>query len=202
MPARHTVLVAEPLGAAGADRLLADPEVEAVFADGQSRAELLDAIGGADALIVRSGTQADAELIAAGSGLRVIGRAGVGVDNIDLAAAAERQIKVVNTPEANTARRGRARLRADAGHGPARHRGAQLAGGWQLGPQTVRRCPARGRHAGPGRLRPDRAGRGPSGAGVRDGLADDGSVHSGRGGPRARRTDGRAARTARRVGLS
>ena len=102
MPARHTVLVAEPLGAAGADRLLADPEVEAVFADGQSRAELLDAIGGADALIVRSGTQADAELIAAGSGLRVIGRAGVGVDNIDLAAAAERQIKVVNTPEANT----------------------------------------------------------------------------------------------------
>ena len=102
MSAMRRVLVADPLGAAGADRLLADPEVEAVFADGRSRAELLAAVGGADALIVRSGTQADAELIAAGPGLRVIGRAGVGVDNIDLAAAAARQIVVVNTPEANT----------------------------------------------------------------------------------------------------
>ena len=102
MSAMRRVLVADPLGVAGADRLRADPEVEAVFADGRSRAELLAAVGAADALIVRSGTQADAELIAAGPRLRVIGRAGVGVDNIDLAAAAERQIKVVNTPEANT----------------------------------------------------------------------------------------------------
>ena len=102
MSERHRVLVAEPLGAAGADRLRADPDVDAVFAQGQSRPELLESMRDAAALIVRSGSLVDAELIAAGPGLRVIGRAGVGVDNIDLAAAAERGIAVVNTPEANT----------------------------------------------------------------------------------------------------
>ena len=101
MPERHRVLVAEPLGTAGADRLRSDPDVDAVFADGQSRAELLESVRDAVALIVRSGTRVDTELIAAGSGLRVIGRAGVGVDNIDLEAAAARGIAVVNTPEAN-----------------------------------------------------------------------------------------------------
>ena len=102
MPERHKVLVADPLGQAGADRLRAAPGVEVVFADGQSRVELLESVRDADALIVRSGTQADVELIAAGRSLRVIGRAGVGVDNIDLAVAAEQDIAVVNTPEANT----------------------------------------------------------------------------------------------------
>lgn len=102
MPERHRVLVAEPLGAAGAERLRTDPGIEAVFAEGGSRAELLESVGDAAALIVRSATRADAELIAAGPSLRVIGRAGVGVDNIDLAAAASRGIAVVNTPEANT----------------------------------------------------------------------------------------------------
>ena len=102
MPERQRVLVAEPLGAAGANRLRADPNVDAVFAEGQSRAELLESVQDAAALIVRSGTEVDAEFVAAGSHLRVIGRAGVGVDNIDLAAAAEQGVAVVNTPEANT----------------------------------------------------------------------------------------------------
>ena len=102
MPELLRVLVAEPLGAAGADRLRAAPSVDAVFAEGRSRTELLESVRGATALIVRSGTRVDAEMIAAGSDLRVIGRAGVGVDNIDLEAAAERGIAVVNTPEANT----------------------------------------------------------------------------------------------------
>ena len=102
MSERHRVLVAEPLGAAGSDRLRSDPDVDAVFAEGRSRPELLESVRDAAALIVRSGTRVDAEMIAAGPGLRVIGRAGVGVDNIDLAAAAERGIAVVNTPEANT----------------------------------------------------------------------------------------------------
>ena len=102
MPERHRVVVAEPLGAAGADRLRTDPGVDAVFAEGQSRAELLASVQDATALVVRSGTRVDAELIAVGAGLRVIGRAGVGVDNIDLDAAAAQGIAVVNTPEANT----------------------------------------------------------------------------------------------------
>ena len=102
MSGRHRVLVAEPLGAAGADRLRSDPDVEAVFAEGQSRGELLESVRDAAALIVRSGSRVDAELMAAGPSLRVVGRAGVGVDNIDLAAAAARGITVVNTPEANT----------------------------------------------------------------------------------------------------
>ena len=101
MVERHRVLVAEPLGASGADRLRTHPGVDAVFAESQSRAELLESARDAAALIVRSGTRVDAELIAAGSCLQVIGRAGVGVDNIDLAAAAERGVAVVNTPEAN-----------------------------------------------------------------------------------------------------
>ncbi len=102
MPERHRVVVAEPLGAAGAARLRADPHVDAVFAEGQDRVCLLESVRDAAALIVRSGSRVDAELIAAGAGLRVVGRAGVGVDNIDLDAAAERGIAVVNTPEANT----------------------------------------------------------------------------------------------------
>ncbi len=98
----YRVLVAEPLGSAGAQRLRDTPGVEARFTEGLSREELLAAVGDADALIVRSGSKVDAELVAAAPGLRVIGRAGVGVDNIDLAAAARRGIAVVNTPEANT----------------------------------------------------------------------------------------------------
>ena len=102
MPEQHRVLVAEPLGAAGADRLRAASGVDAVFAEGLSRADLLESVRDAAALIVRSGSRVDDELMAAGPILRVVGRAGVGVDNIDLDAAAARGIAVVNTPEANT----------------------------------------------------------------------------------------------------
>jgi D-3-phosphoglycerate dehydrogenase len=66
------------------------------------RQAVLDAVGDADALIVRSGTQADRELIERGAALKVIGRAGVGVDNVDVAAATERGIIVMNAPSANT----------------------------------------------------------------------------------------------------
>ena len=102
MAERHVVVVAEALGAAGAERLRAAPDVDAVFAEGWSRAELLESMRTAAGLIVRSGSRVDAELIAAGPSLRVVGRAGVGVDNIDLATAGSRGITVVNTPEANT----------------------------------------------------------------------------------------------------
>ncbi len=66
------------------------------------RADLLDAVADANALIIRSGVTADAELLAEGPQLKAIARAGVGVDNIDLDAATERGIVVMNTPGGNT----------------------------------------------------------------------------------------------------
>ena len=66
------------------------------------RAALLDAVADAHALIIRSGVSADAELIRAAPQLKAIARAGVGVDNVDLAAASARGIVVMNTPGGNT----------------------------------------------------------------------------------------------------
>jgi D-3-phosphoglycerate dehydrogenase len=70
--------------------------------NGISPEELIEIIPQYDAMIVRSRTKATANLIEAGINLKVIGRAGVGVDNIDLAAAQSRQITVVNSPTATT----------------------------------------------------------------------------------------------------
>jgi D-3-phosphoglycerate dehydrogenase len=66
------------------------------------REETLAAIPDADALIIRSATKADAELINAGARLKIIARAGVGVDNVDVEAASARGIAVANTPDGNT----------------------------------------------------------------------------------------------------
>lgn len=74
-----------------------------VTAPGQmKREETLAALADADALIIRSATKADAALIAAAPRLKVIARAGVGVDNVDLDAASVREIAVMNTPAGNT----------------------------------------------------------------------------------------------------
>lgn len=74
-----------------------------VTAPGQmKREETLAAIADADALIIRSATKADAALIAAANQLKVIARAGVGVDNVDLEAASAKGIAVMNTPDGNT----------------------------------------------------------------------------------------------------
>jgi D-3-phosphoglycerate dehydrogenase len=69
---------------------------------GLPASELAAVIGGYDALLVRSATKVTAEVIAAAGNLKVIGRAGTGVDNIDLAAATRRGILVMNTPGGNT----------------------------------------------------------------------------------------------------
>ena len=64
--------------------------------------ELLQSVDDADVLIVRSSTKVTADVIAAAKRLKVIGRAGIGVDNIDMEAASERDIRVINTPGATT----------------------------------------------------------------------------------------------------
>jgi D-3-phosphoglycerate dehydrogenase / 2-oxoglutarate reductase len=94
------ILVAEPLAAEGVELLRARHEVDE--RTGLPRAELCSTVGEYDALVVRSQVAADAELIAAGSRLVVIGRAGVGVDNVDLEAATRAGIVVVNAPTGNT----------------------------------------------------------------------------------------------------
>jgi len=93
------VLVAEEIAEAGLALLAGAAEVDSAV--GASRDELLARLPGAAGLVVRSATWVDAELIAAGPALRVVGRAGTGTDNIDLEAATRAGILVVNAPNAN-----------------------------------------------------------------------------------------------------
>jgi len=94
------IVIADPLSAAGLD-LLRSAGVEVVELGDGSRDQLLELIACADALLVRSRTKVDAALLRAGTKLRVVGRAGIGVDNVDVAAATELGILVVNAPTAN-----------------------------------------------------------------------------------------------------
>jgi len=94
------VLVAEPIASEGVALLRGSHEVDE--RPGLSRDELCAILGDYDALIVRSQVKVDAGLIAAGTRLVVIGRAGVGVDNVDLDAATRAGIVVVNAPTGNT----------------------------------------------------------------------------------------------------
>ena len=97
-PAR--VLVAEPLSETGL-AVLATAGLAADVRTDLTREQLLAAIGNYDALVVRSATKVDRELLTAGKKLRVVGRAGVGLDNVDVKAATERGILVVNAPSGN-----------------------------------------------------------------------------------------------------
>jgi D-3-phosphoglycerate dehydrogenase len=94
------VLVSDPIAQDGIDVLAPHAQVDVRL--GLPAEELVAAIGEYDALIVRSETKVTAEVIEAGKKLQVIGRAGVGVDNIDLQAATRRGIIVVNAPLGNT----------------------------------------------------------------------------------------------------
>ncbi|MER5322174.1 phosphoglycerate dehydrogenase [Streptosporangium roseum] len=96
---KPVVLVAEELSEAGLAVLGADFEVR--HADGADRAQFLPALADVDALIVRSATQVDAEAIAAAPRLRVVARAGVGLDNVDVEAATKAGVMVVNAPTSN-----------------------------------------------------------------------------------------------------
>jgi D-3-phosphoglycerate dehydrogenase len=93
------ILVKEKIAAAGVELLRKDFEVD--FLPDMSREEMLERLGEYEGLIVRSATKVDAEAIAAATRMKVIGRAGVGVDNIDVEAATKRGIMVINAPQSN-----------------------------------------------------------------------------------------------------
>jgi D-3-phosphoglycerate dehydrogenase len=95
------VVVADRVAKAGLEQL-ATPEIEVADVAGRPREELQRALAQAHALIVRSETRVTAELLAQAPHLRVIARAGTGVDNIDVPAATRRGIAVMNAPGANT----------------------------------------------------------------------------------------------------
>ncbi len=98
----YRILVSDKLGAAALERLKEHADMSVDVKTGLSKEDLLAVIPDYDALIVRSGTQVTAEVLAAAKKLRVVGRAGVGVDNIDVKAATMSGVVVMNTPGANS----------------------------------------------------------------------------------------------------
>jgi D-3-phosphoglycerate dehydrogenase len=96
------VVIADDLPASAADLLKAEPGWSVDARAGRPAPELVTALADADALVVRSATKVTADLIAAAPRLRVIARAGTGVDNVDLDAATARGIVVMNSPGANS----------------------------------------------------------------------------------------------------
>jgi D-3-phosphoglycerate dehydrogenase len=102
MSATYRVLVADAIALDGLAPLRDDARFELIVKPGLKGAELADAIASADAVLVRSATQITRESLARANGLKVIGRAGVGVDTIDVDAATERGIAVLTAPAGNT----------------------------------------------------------------------------------------------------
>ncbi|HMB71515.1 MAG TPA: hydroxyacid dehydrogenase [bacterium] len=96
------IVILDPISEDAARRLEQETGWKVEQHVGLPAAEVPAAVENADVLIVRSSTKVTAEVIAAAKRLKVIGRAGIGVDNIDMEAASERDIRVVNTPGATT----------------------------------------------------------------------------------------------------
>jgi D-3-phosphoglycerate dehydrogenase len=132
MQSMARILVTEEIAENGLQRLLeAGHAVDVQL--GLSRSDLLAAVAGADALIIRSATTVDSELLAAAERLLVVGRAGIGLDNVDLDAATARGVMVVNAPESNVisaAEHTMALLLAQARNVPQAH-AALVDGRWE-----------------------------------------------------------------------
>ena len=96
---KPVVLIAEELSPATIEAL--GPDFEIRSCDGSDRAQLLPAIRDVDAILVRSATKVDAEALAAATRLKVVARAGVGLDNVDVPAATQAGVMVVNAPTSN-----------------------------------------------------------------------------------------------------
>lgn len=98
----YRVLISDPLSEEGIFPLREQKELEVDMLTDLTPEQLQEQIGVYDALLVRSQTKVTREIIEKGTNLKIIGRAGVGVDNIDLEAATERGVIVVNAPDGNT----------------------------------------------------------------------------------------------------
>jgi D-3-phosphoglycerate dehydrogenase len=126
------ILVTEPIAEGGLDRLR-DAGHTVDVQEGLGPEQLLEAIKGAHALIIRSATDVTAEVLAAGTDLVVVGRAGIGLDNVDTAAATDRGVMVVNAPQSNilsAAEHTMALLLAQARNVPQAH-AALVSGRWE-----------------------------------------------------------------------
>lgn len=126
------ILVTESIAENGLDQLRkAGHEVD--VREGLSPAELLEAVRGAHALVIRSATKVTREVLEAGSELVVVGRAGIGLDNVDTAAATTHGVMVVNAPQSNVvsaAEQAMALLLASARNVPQAH-AALVQGKWE-----------------------------------------------------------------------
>lgn len=96
---KPVVLIADKLAQSTIDAL--GDQVEVRWVDGPNRPELINAVKDADALLVRSATTVDREVLEAAPHLKIVGRAGVGLDNVDIATATERGVMVANAPTSN-----------------------------------------------------------------------------------------------------
>ena len=126
------VLVTEKIAQRGLDRLAAAGH-EVDVQEGLDPAALLEAVVGAHALIIRSATKVTAEVLEAGRDLQVVGRAGVGLDNVDVPAATSHGVMVVNAPTSNilsVAEQAMGLLLAQARNIPQAH-AALVAGRWE-----------------------------------------------------------------------
>lgn len=129
----YRVLISDRLGEAGLQRLERAEDATCEYRPDLDRDALLSTIAGYDALIVRSGSLVDAELLEKGERLRVVGRAGHSVDNIDIRSATMRGIIVMNAPRANAvaiAEQTMALMLALSRHTVAAHASMQ-AGDWR-----------------------------------------------------------------------
>ena len=102
MSEKFVVIATDKLSLSGLAPLTEDDRFEVLVPDDWTPEEMKEALGRAHGLIVRSSTKVTRELLEQAPNLKVIGRAGVGVDNIDLGVATELGIPVINAPEGNT----------------------------------------------------------------------------------------------------
>jgi D-3-phosphoglycerate dehydrogenase len=129
----HRVLISDKLAPEGVKILQESSDLEVVERPGIGLEDLKQIIGTFEALVIRSGTKVTADVLEHATGLRVIGRAGIGVDNVDVDAASKRGIVVMNTPGGNnvtTAEHTISMMLALARHIPQAHATLQ-AGQWK-----------------------------------------------------------------------